>query len=128
MAYLDVSPMITALNSSPDQFAFSTGALHHIPSGHRFEFDRLGIVHIQAQCACAHLEVSRDQEKALFEAYNGWQANYWRPLEINRQFARHFELPWWQRLLVAITGRLHRATLKLGQHEHEWKAAQVPAE
>jgi hypothetical protein len=128
MAYLDVSPMITALQRSPDQFAFATGSLHHIPSGHSFEFDRSGLVDLRAQCACSHLEISRDQEKQLFEAFRTWQVSYWRPLEINKQFADHFALSWWQRALVATTGWLFRVSLKLARRPHELESASVPAE
>jgi len=127
MATLDLAPMITALRSSPDQFAFEAGSLHHVSSGHRFDFDRSGRVIIQAPCACSYLGATREQEKALFQAFGDWQRDYWRPLEINRQFAEHFSQPLWQRLLVAFTGRLHRACLKLGRHR-ELHAVAVPAE
>jgi len=52
MAQLDVNPMIMALSSSPDHFAFTNGSLHHIPSGHNFQFDRAGRVQIEARCDC----------------------------------------------------------------------------
>jgi hypothetical protein len=128
MAYLDVNPMIMALRSSPDHFAFSSGSLHHIPSGHRFKFDRSGRVNIQARCACSYLEVSNDQQMALFETFNDWHLNYWRPLQINTQFADHFTLPLWRRLLVALTGRLHRALLVQGRERHVQEVAGLPAE
>lgn len=128
MAYLDVAPMITALRVSPDQFAFSYGSLHHIPSGHRFEFDRSGLIDVRAQCACASLEVSKDQDKLLFEAYKDWQVNYWRPLEINRQFASHFALSWWHRLLISVTGLLYRGSLALAKEAAHKESVTVPAE
>jgi len=129
MAYLDVNPMITALRTSPDAFEFTKGSLHHIPSRHRFQFDQAGRVRVDAQCNCSSLTVSKDQEAMLFGAFGEWRASYWRPIEINRQFAAHFNPPsGWRRLLIELTGRLHRALLARsgGMHAHEKVA--VPAE
>ena len=126
--YLDVSPMITALRSSPDAFEFTRGSLHHIPSRHRFQFDGGG-VRIAAQCSCSLLAVRKEQESSLVEAFNEWQASYWRPLEINKQFAAHFSPPsGWRLLLLWLTARAHRALLSYGRETHDHKAAAVPAE
>ena len=128
MAYLDVNPMTKALRSSPDHFAFTSGSLHHIPTGHRFKFNRAGRVNIVARCDCSYLEVNRDQEEVLFQAFNDWHLNYWRPVEINRQFADHFTLPLWRRILITLTGRLHRALLEQSKESHLKEAMGVPAE
>jgi hypothetical protein len=128
MAQLDVSPMISALQSNPDHFEFTTGSLHHIPSRHRFRFDAKGLTSIDAICGCASLEVSREQEALLFEAYNNWTVDYWRPLQTNRQFAAHFHLPLWRRILIALTGRLHRALLAQSREHHVQEALTSPAE
>jgi hypothetical protein len=128
MDSIDVGPMITALRATPDHFEFSGGRLHHIPSLHRFEFDRLGLISMQAECGCASLSVSKEQEMQLFQAYNEWTATYWRPLQINRQFAEHFELPLWRRVLINLTGRLHRALLAQSREEAIKASATVPAE
>ncbi len=42
MAYLDVSPMIVALRTSPTEFDLRRGLLRHKPSGHWVLFDPLG--------------------------------------------------------------------------------------
>jgi len=128
MAQLNVSPMIHALQSNPDHFEFSAGSLHHIPSRHRFQFDRRGLTGIDAACGCVSLEVSREQEAVLFEAFNDWKLNYWRPMQINREFASHFELPLWRRVLLTVTGRLHRALLDHRSERHVDDAMTVPAE
>lgn len=128
MSYLDVSPMITALRSSPDSFEFTSGSLHHIPSRHRFQFDQARHVNIVAQCDCSSLAVTREQEAALFEAFVEWRMTYWRPLEINRQFAAHFNPPWWRRLLIDLTGGLHRALLRQSPRAHAHKELSIPAE
>lgn len=128
MTYLDVRPMITALRSSPDSFEFTSGSLHHIPSRHRFQFDQARRVNVVAQCDCSSLAVTREQEVALFEAFVDWRSTYWRPLEINRQFTAHFNPPWWQRLLINLTGRLHGALLRHSGATHGHKKLSVPAE
>lgn len=128
MAYLDVNPMILALHRTPDHFAFARGQLHHIPSGHRFKFDPTGRVTIEAQCACSHLEVQADQQTELSETFHDRQVSYWRPLEINRQFAAHFTLPLWRRILISVTGYLHRALLAQSKVKHTAEVACVPAE
>ena len=129
MAYLDVSPMITALRASPDTFEFTKGYLHHIPSRHRFQFDTSGRVRLDAQCSCASLRVREEQEPKLFEAFNEWRASYWQPLEINRQFAEHFDPPTGLRkFLLALTARLHRALLTRSRREHDHDKVAVPAE
>ena len=129
MAYLDVSPMITALRSSPDTFEFTRGQLHHIPSRHNFQFDSSGNVRLDAQCSCATLRVRNEQQAPLFEAFNEWRASYWRPLEINRQFAEHFDPPTGLRkFLLALTARLHRALMTRTHREDERGKVAVPAE
>jgi len=129
MAYLDVNPMITALRVSPDAFEFTSGSLHHIPSRHRFQFDQAGNVRLDAQCNCSSLTVRKDQESKLFEAFGEWRATYWRPLEINRQFAAHFNPPSGLRwLLIELTGRLHRTLLRQSRRAHAHKEFAVPAE
>ncbi len=128
MAQLNVSPMISALQSNPDHFEFTSGSLHHIPSRHRFQFDDRGLRRIDAGCGCMSLEVSREQESVLFEAFNDWKVNYWRPTQINKEFASHFELPVWRRVLLALTGRLHRSLLEHHSERHVKEAVAVPAE
>ena len=63
--YLDVSPMISALRFQPDDFEFKHGWLHHVPSRHRFQFDRMGRVTIDALCGCASLSVKPEQTDEL---------------------------------------------------------------
>ena len=129
MAYLDVSPMISALRTSPDTFEFTRGNLHHIPSRHRFQFDSSGRVRLDAQCSCATLRVRDEQQAPLFEAFNEWRASYWRPLEINRQFAEHFAPPSWaRRVLINLAACLHRALLRGPHREHADDKVAVPAE
>lgn len=129
MTYLDVSPMISALRTSPDTFEFTRGYLHHIPSRHTFKFDSGGRVRLDAQCSCASLRVREDQEASLYEAFNEWRASYWRPLEINRQFAEHFDPPTGLRkILLAMTAWLHRALMTRARPERAHDKVSVPAE
>ena len=130
MSYLDVSPMVTALRSSPETFEFTGGSLHHIPSRHRFKFSDRGNVRLDAQCNCSFLTIRKEQEAGLYEAFQEWRASYWRPIEINREFAAHFAPPPpWRRFLIDLTARLHRFLLRQpgSAHAHKEHVA-VPAE
>jgi hypothetical protein len=129
MAYLDISPMVTALRTTPHAFEFTSGSLHHLPSRHRFRFDPSGHVRVDAPCSCSMLRVSKEQQETLVEAYGEWRASYWRPIEINRQFAAHFNPPsWWRQLLIDLTARLHRALVMGSGRGHAHEAKAVPAE
>jgi hypothetical protein len=129
MTYLDVSPMIAALGTNPEHFEFTKGSLHHIPSHHRFQFDRKGRVQISALCDCSTLAVSSDQQAALCKAFDEWRVNYWRPIEINKEFASHFDPPSaFRRLLINLTARLQRALLTQGREKYAHNGFMVSAE
>src|SRR5579884_3610137 len=95
MAFLDLSPAIVALRERPEEFEFSRGKLHHIPSRHYFSFGQQDDVHVTADCNCALLWTRPEQSKMFSEAFREWQVNYWT----NREFASHFVPPaGWRRL------------------------------
>jgi len=91
--HLDVAPMILALQFQPADFEYKGGQLRHVPSRHEFLFDRSGRVTIDALCGCAGRSISREQGEQLFNAFKSWKEFYWRPLEIDREFASHFRRP-----------------------------------
>ena len=91
--YLDVSPMISALRFQPDDFEYAHGWLRHVPSRHRFQFDRMGRVTIDALCGCAMLSIKPEQTDELVSMFKTWRQQYWTPLETNREFASHFRKP-----------------------------------
>jgi hypothetical protein len=113
MANLDVSPMIRALRHAPDEFEVTAGWLHHIPSGHSFRFAANDHVEISAACNCALLAPTPEHERELAKGFREWERDYWRPLQINREFAAHFVhkrgLRW---VLIVLTGHLHRWLLR----------------
>ena len=124
MTYLDVNPVIASLRTSPNAFEFVGGALHHIPSRHYFYFEGNGHVRLAAECSCSYLTVRDEQQAALTEAFSEWRVNYWRPLEINRQFAEHFNPPsGWRRVLLGLTERLQRALLAQPKKAHAHREA-----
>jgi hypothetical protein len=129
MAYLDVNPMIVALRTSPEEFEMDDGWLHHIRSRHSFRFDAHGRVEIQANCHCASLSVRHDQTPQLRAGYREWLAEYWHPLEINREFASHFEArsPL-RRMLIALTVGLHRWLMRDHLPRRLHGVVAVPAE
>jgi hypothetical protein len=107
MAYLDVSPMIGALHNSPSDFDVSRGQLRHMSSGHRVVFDAFGgSARIDAQCECATLRISLEQSKQLLAAFREWKQDYWRAVEINREFADHFRPSFARRVCVRVLNYL----------------------
>lgn len=121
MPYLDVSPMMTALRTAPEEFELVSGWLHHIRSRHSFRFSPDEQVEIRAACNCALLAVRPEQERQLAASYREWQSSYWRPLEINREFASHFaRRPGILQLMIELTARLHRWLLRQERpHGHD---------
>lgn len=115
MLYLDVGPVIGALRSAPQEFEVWNGSLRHIRSRHSFVFDEHEHVRINAECECALLAVRPDQQQEFAARFRAWQADYWRPLEINRKFAAHFGArPLLLRVMIALTAHLHRWLLGCG--------------
>lgn len=97
--YLDAAPMISALRFQPADFEYARGWLLHVPSRHRFLIDKSGKVAIDAVCGCAFSSISAEQGERLFQAFDVWRELYWRPLQIDREFASHFRAPGaWVRL------------------------------
>lgn len=109
--YLDVAPMILALQFQPSDFELKQGWLQHVPSRHRFLFEKSGRVSIDAVCGCAGQSISCEQGEQLFAAFKAWREFYWRPLEIDREFASHFRAPnAWVRLFRDIRMAWRRFT------------------
>jgi len=78
MAYLDVSPMMVALRTMPEEFEMKGDWLWHTPSQHSFKFDTKGHVQLRAECNCSFLAVKTQQEQALWISIQEWRTNYWR--------------------------------------------------
>jgi hypothetical protein len=120
MTYLELSPAITALRARPEEFELRDDTLDHLGSRHSFRFLAEDEVRIEALCGCSQLRASREQSRALHEAFQDWRASYWRPLQINREFAGHFEPP----------GLVRRALIALLRYLIAWRPAakSVPLE
>jgi hypothetical protein len=118
MPYLDVSPMITALRTSPDEFELVGGWLNHTRSSHSFRFEPNDHVELRAECNCTLLAIRPEHERELAKCFREWENGYWRPLQINREFASHFlRKPGLRQMMIALTGRLHRWLLR-SQRRH----------
>jgi hypothetical protein len=116
MRFLDVDPMIAALRARPSDFEMDGSWLQHLPSRHRFTIDREGNVRLDARCDCAILHVRREQGQELWNAFQIWHSAYWWPMEINKEFARHFRSPnIWQRIYRSLAVKLRRALRHEGQ-------------
>jgi len=107
--YLNVSPLIQALKFQPEDFEIERGWLSHSPSRHRFRFDKLGRVTVEANCGCSVMAVKAEQSEELFAMFKTWRREYWVPLETNREFASHFEKAGaWRRLYRDIKTAFRR--------------------
>jgi hypothetical protein len=116
MTYLELSPTITALRDRPMDFGVDRGWHTHYPSRHSFMFDRRGNLILHARCDCALLSIRPEQAKELGTAFQDWRTSYWRPIEINREFAAHFRRPnilqrVLRRVLAKLRWILHDPTL-----------------
>jgi hypothetical protein len=107
-------------------------SLHHIPSRHSVQFDHEGNVTLSADCDCSVLPIRRGQNAELWQAVREWQVSYWRPLQINREFASHFrERSVIRRFLIQLTGRMHHALASRTAFDfdhHPDSPVQTPAE
>jgi len=113
MPYLDISPMITALRTTPDEFELVDGWLNHTRSFHSFRFELNDEVEVRAACNCTLLAIQPEQKRELAKCFREWEGSYWRPLQINREFASHFSRKSGLRqMLIVLTGRLHRWLLR----------------
>jgi hypothetical protein len=113
MPYLDISPMITALHTTPDEFELVDGWLNHTRSSHSFRLYLNDEVELRAACNCTLLAIRPEQRRELANCFREWESSYWRPLQINREFASHFSRkPGLHQMLVALTGGLHRWLLR----------------
>jgi hypothetical protein len=118
MAYLNVTPMAVALRESANDFEMDRGWLHHFPSHHRFKIRKNGKVTLQARCDCSYLMVSQEQGLELRDAFHEWYEAYWRPIEINREFAAHFDKPSIAgQFLRMLVRSLHRILYRYGPVE-----------
>jgi hypothetical protein len=113
MPYLDISPMISALRTTPDEFEVVDGWLNHRPSSHGVRFDANDDVELEAACNCTLLAIRPEQGRELAKCFREWESSYWRPLQINREFASHFlRKPGLRRMMIVLTGRLHHWLLR----------------
>ncbi|MDB6088881.1 MAG: hypothetical protein JWN85_1665 [Gammaproteobacteria bacterium] len=113
MPYLDISPMINALRTTPDEFEVVDGWLTHTRSSHSFRFDLNDGVELQAACNCTLLAIRPEQRRELAKCFREWESSNWRSLQINREFASHFSRkPGLREMLIVLTGRLHHWLLR----------------
>ena len=117
MLYLDISPMITTLRTTPDEFELVDGWLNHTRSSHGMRFDADDDVELRAACNCTLLAIRPEQRPELAKCFREWESSYWRPLQINREFASHFlRKPGLRQMMIVLTGRLHQWLLRPQRH------------
>ena len=76
------------------------------------------------------LAVRREQGLELWQTFQQWQVSYWRPLEINKEFASHFRKPNpLTRTFRSLVAKLRRAVLLRSEDRGRARAPSiVPAE
>jgi hypothetical protein len=117
MPYLDISPMITALRTTPDEFELVEGWLNHTRSSHYVRFEANDDVELRAECNCTLLAIRPEQKQELAKCFREWESSYWRPLQINREFASHFlRKPGLRQMMIVLTDRLHQWLLRPRRH------------
>jgi hypothetical protein len=116
--------MISALRTQAGDFELSKGWLKHAPSRHKFRFDNSGNVTLDAHCDCALLSIAPQQREELWQAFRLWRETYWRPVEINRQFARHFQTP---NALQRVIRRIDLAWRRLIRNRFDDRVAATPS-
>jgi hypothetical protein len=113
MSYLDLNPVITALRTTPEEFELVGNWLNHPRSAHSFRFGANDDVELRAVCDCTLLAMWPEQTRELAKGFREWERDYWRPLQINREFASHFARHSSLRhMLIVLTGRLHQWLLR----------------
>lgn len=119
MNELDVSPMIAALRSHPEQFEeFAPHHLFHLPSRHDFYFHSGNKASVSAHCGCSSLNISPEQQEAISNAFRQWHNSYWRTIVINREFASHFSPPsLFRGMLIKLVGATYRRLIA-GREPH----------
>ena len=85
-------------------------------SCHRFQFDKMGRVTIDARCTCASMSVKPEQTDELVSMFKTWRSEYWMPLEQNREFASHFRQT--QRLGAAVPRRANGLPARRSAEQH----------
>jgi hypothetical protein len=126
---LDIAPMISALQRQPMDFEYQDGWLRHVPSRHCLKFSSNGHVTIDAQCGCARQSIKQAQGVELYQAFMQWYGSYWRPTEIDREFAAHFRpTNAWVRLFRDLRTAWRRFRRDRKQATSRESAAAVAAE
>jgi len=76
------------------------------------------------------LAVRREQGLELWQTFQQWHVSYWRPLEINKEFASHFRKPsLLTRAFRNMIAKIRRAALLRSEDRAAARAPSiVPAE
>jgi hypothetical protein len=117
--------MIAALRERPDEFEMRRGWLAHKPSRHYVRFGSDGTVSFEALCDCTTLAIRPEEARELHAAFRTWQQDYWHPLQVNRQFASHFQRRRLRRLLGTVAASWER--LRDALAPRQWRSLPATA-
>jgi hypothetical protein len=124
MAYLDTSPVLTALRERPHEFTVSDGWVQQCSSRYRLKAQVDGRVLVETEDGSASPLISCAQGFHLFRAIENWRLNYWIPWEVNRIFARQIRpRGLWQRMLDGLEAWLPERTGESALATYAWAFA-----
>jgi hypothetical protein len=123
MAYLNMSPVLTALHERPHEFTVSDGWVQQ-HSSYRVKAQVDGHVLVETEDGSASPLISCSQGFDLFRAIENWRVNYWIPREVNRIFARQIRpRRLWQRILDRVEAWLPERTGESALATYAWAFA-----
>ena len=124
MAYLDISPVLTALRERPNEFTVSDGWVQQHSSRYRLKAQVDGHVLVETEDGSAGPLISCSQGFDLFRAIENWRVNYWIPREVNRIFARQIRPQrLWQRTLDRVEAWLPERSGESALATYAWAFA-----
>jgi len=124
MAYLDMSPVLTALRERPHEFIVSDGWVRQHSSPYRLKAQVDGHVLVETEDSSPSPLISCSQGFDLFRAIENWRVNYWIPREVNRIFARQIRpRRLWQRILDRVEAWLPERTGESALATYAWAFA-----
>jgi hypothetical protein len=125
MAYLDMSPVLTALRERPHEFTVSDGWVRQRSSPYRLKAQFDGHVLVETEDGSVSPLISCSQSH-LFRAIENWRVDYWIPREVNRIFARQIRpRRIWQRILDRVEARLPQRTRESALATYAWAFASI---
>jgi hypothetical protein len=89
VVYFDVLRAIGCLRHAPEQLAFRSGWLIHLPTHVRFQLDAKGFLTTESSGDFRWLPISAEQASEFICLFQTWYDDYWRPAQISHLLERY---------------------------------------